>query len=149
MPLGWVDGRASRFPGATYLTRQVASADAMRIRRTDEPCKAPEALRMNLINEVGPHDQLLSRAEEIARHIASMPPPAVRMMKECMVRCRDLPVTAAWRLQTLMHALLTQRSTDGDEGRRAFLAKRPPLWTVCLLPSWRDRLAFQGGQAQP
>jgi len=122
---GWVGGG----PGATYLTRQVAYADAMRILLTDEAFDAQEALRINLINEVVPHDRLLSRAEEIATQIVGMPPLAVRMMKEFVIRFRDIPVTEAWRVQTLMNALLTQLSTDGDEGRRAFLEKRPPEFT--------------------
>jgi enoyl-CoA hydratase/carnithine racemase len=122
---GWVGGG----PGATYLTRQVAHADAMRILLTDEAFDAEEALRINLINEVVPHDQLLSRAHEIATQIVGMPPLAVRMMKEFIIRFRDIPITEAWRVQTLMNALLTQLSTDGDEGRRAFLEKRPPEFT--------------------
>jgi enoyl-CoA hydratase/carnithine racemase len=122
---GWVGGG----PGATYLTRQVSHADAMRILLTDEAFDAEEALRINLINEVVPHDQLLNRAHEIATQIVGMPPLAVRMMKEFIIRFRDIPITEAWRVQTLMNALLTQLSTDGDEGRRAFLEKRPPEFT--------------------
>ncbi len=122
---GWVGSG----PGATYLTRQVSYADAMRVLLSDEPFDADEALRMNLINEVVPHDKLLSRAEEIATKIAAMPPVAVRMMKEFVIRFRDIPITEAWRVQTLMNALLTQLSTDGDEGRQAFLEKRPPEFT--------------------
>ena len=122
---GWVGGG----PGATFLTRQIAHADAMRILLTDEPFNAKEALRINLINEVVPHDQLMSRAEEIATQIAGMPPLAVRMMKEFAIRFRDIPVTEAWRVQTLVNSLLTQLTTDGDEGRKAFLEKRPPNFT--------------------
>ncbi len=122
---GWVGSG----PGATYLTRQVSYADAMRVLLTDEPFDAQEALRMNLINEVVPHERLLTRAEEIATQIASMPPLAVRMMKEFIIRFRDIPITEAWRVQTLMNALLTQLSTDGDEGRQAFIEKRPPSFT--------------------
>ncbi len=122
---GWVGGG----PGATYLTRQIAHADAMRILLTDEPFDAKEALRINLINEVVPHDQLMRRAEEIATQIAGMPPLAVRMMKEFVIRFRDVPVTEAWRVQTLINSLLTQLTTDGDEGRQAFLEKRPPNFT--------------------
>ncbi len=122
---GWVGGG----PGATYLTRQIAHADAMRILLTDEPFDAKEALRINLINEVVPHDQLMSRAEEIATHIVGLPPLAVRMMKEFVIRFRDIPVTEAWRVQTLINSLLTQLTTDGDEGRQAFLEKRPPNFT--------------------
>ena len=46
-----------------------------------------------------------------------------------VVRFREIPVSEAWRVQTLMNYLLTQISTDGDEGRRAFLEKRPPNFT--------------------
>ena len=119
---GWVGGG----PGAAYLARQIAHADAMRILLTDEPFDAAEALRINLVNEVVPHDNLIARAEEIATHSAGLPPLAVRMMKEFIIRFRDIPVTEAWRVQTLMNSLLTQLSADGEEGRRAFLEKREP-----------------------
>ena len=126
---GWVGGG----PGATYLTRQVSHADAMRILLTDEPFDAAEALRINLVNEVVPHESLMTRAEELATHIAGLPPLAVRMMKEFVVRFRDIPVTEAWRVQTLMNSLLTQLSGDGAEGRAAFLEKRKPRYTGSVL----------------
>ena len=126
---GWVGSG----PGATYLTRQVSHADAMKILLTDEPFDANEALRMNLINEVVPHAELITRAEEIASGIVKMPPLAVRMMKEFVIRFGDIPITEAWRVQTLMNALLTQLSSDGEEGRRAFLEKRPPEFTGSIL----------------
>ena len=126
---GWVGSG----PGATYLVRQIAHADAMRILLTDEPFDADEALRINLINETVPHDNLMARAEEMAHQIAGMPPLAVRMMKEFIIRFGDIPITEAWRVQTLMNALLTQLSADGEEGRRAFLEKRPPEFTGDIL----------------
>ncbi len=122
---GWVGGG----PGATYLTRQISHADAMKILLTDQPFDAKEALRINLINEMVPHNSLMDRAEELAVHISKLPPLAVRMMKEFTIRFRDIPITEAWRVQTLMNSLLTQLSTDGDEGRNAFLEKRPPKFT--------------------
>ena len=82
------------------------------------------------------YDKLIERAEEVASQIASKPPIAVRMMKEFVTRFRETPVTEAWRVLTLMNALLTQMSTDGDEGRAAFLEKREPHFTggiSCLL----------------
>ena len=122
---GWVGGG----PGATYLTRQISHADAMKILLTDEPFNAEEALRINLVNEIVPHGELIKRAEEIAHGITKIPPLAVRMMKEFVTRFGDIPVTEAWRVQTLMNTLLTQLSTDGIEGRQAFLEKRPPEFT--------------------
>ena len=101
----------------------------MRILLTDEPFDAKEALRIKLVNEVVPHDGLMARAEEIATHIASMPPLAVRMMKEFVVRFRDVPETEAWRVQGLITTLLGALTTDGDEAMASFREKRPPIFT--------------------
>lgn len=119
---GWVGAG----PGAALLARQIAYADAMRILVADEPFDAKEALRINLINEVVPHDQLMSRAEEIAHGIAKLAPVAVRMMKEFAVRYREAPIDQAWHVQHLMNSLVTQLTTDPDEGRKAFREKRAP-----------------------
>ncbi|HTI82067.1 MAG TPA: enoyl-CoA hydratase-related protein, partial [Acetobacteraceae bacterium] len=116
-------------PGASLLVKQVRYADAMKILLTDEPFDAAEALRIGLVNEVVPHAQLLERAEKIARHIVTLPPVAVRMMKEFVVRFGDLPTDQAWHVQTLINNMLIQVTTDGEEGRQAFNAKRPPNFT--------------------
>lgn len=119
-------------PGASLLAKQLRYIDAMKILLTDEPFGAEEALRIGLINEVVPHDQLLERAEKMARHIVEMPPVAVRMMKEFIVRFGDLPTDQAWHVQNLINTLLIQTTTDGEEGRRAFNEKRPPNFTGAL-----------------
>ncbi len=125
---GWV----GHGPGATLLTRQVNYADAMRILLMDEPFDAAEALRIGLINEVTPHEKLMDRAEEMAARLVSMPPLAVRMMKEFVIRFRESPIDTAWQVQTLMNTLLIQTTMDGDEGRAAFNEKREPNFTGAL-----------------
>jgi enoyl-CoA hydratase/carnithine racemase len=119
-------------PGATLLVRQLRYIDAMKILLTDEPLDAAEALRIGLVNEVVPHAGLMARAEQIARHIVTLPPVAVRMMKEFVVRFGDLPTDQAWQVQTLINDLLIQVTTDGEEGRRAFNEKRRPRFTGAL-----------------
>jgi enoyl-CoA hydratase/carnithine racemase len=119
-------------PGASLLAKQLRYIDAMKILLTDEPFGAEEALRIGLINEVVPHDQLLARAEKMARQIVEMPPVAVRMMKEFVVRFGDLPTDQAWHVQNLINTLLIQTTADGEEGRRAFNEKRPPNFTGAL-----------------
>ncbi len=125
---GWIGAG----PGATLLSKQLRYADAMRVLLTDEPFDADEAFRMGLINEVVPHDSLLERATEIALQIAEMPPVAVRMMKEFVVRYREMPVDSAWHVQSLMNTMLIQMTADGDEGREAFNEKRPPEFTGAI-----------------
>ena len=125
---GWVGNG----PGATLLAKQLRYIDAMKILLTDEPFDAAEALRIGLVNEVVPHDQLLKRAETMARQIVEMPPVAVRMMKEFVVRFGDLPTDQAWQVQNLMNNLLIQNTADGEEGRKAFNEKRKPNFTGAL-----------------
>ncbi len=125
---GWV----GHGPGAALLVKQLRYVDAMKILLTDEPFDAAEALRIGLINEVVPHTQLLQRAEAIARKIVQMPPVAVRMMKEFVVRFGELPLEQAWHVQNLMNNLLIQVTTDGEEGRQAFNEKRKPNFTGAL-----------------
>ena len=119
-------------PGATLLTKQLRYADAMRILLTDEPVLPDEALRIGLINEVVPHAELLTRARELASQIASMPPVAVRMMKEFVVRFGDASEDQAWQMQNLVNTLLIQTTVDGEEGRVAFNEKRTPNFTGAL-----------------
>lgn len=119
-------------PGATLLMKQLRYADAMRILLTDEPLDAAEALRIGLVNEVVEHDRLLERAQELATHIATMPPLATRMMKEFVVRFGESRTDEAWQVQNLINTLLIQNTADGDEGRRAFNEKRPPNFTGAL-----------------
>ncbi|MEM7252566.1 MAG: enoyl-CoA hydratase/isomerase family protein [Pseudomonadota bacterium] len=119
-------------PGATLLARQLRYADAMRILLTDEPVDATEALRIGLVNEVVPHDQIMARAEQIARHITTLPPAAVRMMKEFVVRFGDMPTDSAWQVQTMMNTMLIHMTADGEEGRAAFNEKRPANFTGAL-----------------
>lgn len=128
-------------PGASLLIRQLRYIDAMKLLLTDEPVGADEALRIGLVNEVVPHSALMDRAEQIARQIVKLPPVAVRMMKEFVVRFGDLPTDQAWHVQTLINSLLIQTTADGEEGRSAFNEKRPPDFTGALRQrgdAWAD-----------
>jgi enoyl-CoA hydratase/carnithine racemase len=119
-------------PGASLLIKQLRYIDAMKMLLTDEPIDAGEALRVGLINEVVPHAKLMERAEAVARQICKMPPVAVRMMKEFVVRFGDMPTDQAWHVQNLINSLLIQVTLDGHEGRQAFNEKRPPNFTGTL-----------------
>ena len=125
---GWLGGG----PGATLLANQLRYSDAMKILLTDEPFDAAEAHRIGLVNEVAPHDQLMERAVAIARHICTLPPVAVRMMKEFVIRFGDMPTDQAWQVQNIINTMLIQTTADGEEGSRAFNEKRPPNFTGTL-----------------
>ena len=122
---GWVGAG----PGATLLLKQLRYADAMKMLLADETIDAEEAVRIGLVNEAVPPDQLMSRALEIAHRISDLPPLATIKMKEFIHRFGDLPVDQAWNVQALINSLLLHTTQDAQEGRTSFLERRDPNYT--------------------
>lgn len=87
---------------------------------------ADEAKQMGFLSEVvGDEETLLSRAEELAKELASRAPLTLWATKEALRRLRQadqLPDGS----DLIVGCYL---SADFREGRDAFLAKRPPAWT--------------------
>ena len=111
-------------PSATRVMKQLNYAHAMQFLLMDEPIGAKEAVRIGLVNEAVPHDQLMTRAEEIANKIVSLPPVAVRFLKEFLIRGQDLSQDQAWHLQWVYNHLASTHSSDALEGAQSFLEKR-------------------------
>src|SRR5207302_10175363 len=85
-----------------------------------------------IVKGVGRPARLVGSGKKVPRHICTMPPVALLMMKEFVVRFGDLPTDQAWHVQNLINNLLIQVTTDGEEGRQAFNEKRPPNFTGAL-----------------
>lgn len=122
---GWVGAG----PGATLLLKQLRYVDAMNMLLADATIDAEEAVRIGLVNEAVPPDQLMSRALQVANRIAEMPPLATIKMKEFVHRFSDLPVEQAWNVQAMMNFMLLQTTQDAQEGRKSFLERRDPEFT--------------------
>jgi enoyl-CoA hydratase len=67
------------------LPQVVGAAMARRLSMTGEVVDAARAQRIGLVTEVVPHDQLLSRAVELAGQIAEVPGPTMAGLKEIYV----------------------------------------------------------------
>ena len=124
--LGLIPG----YGGTQRLARLVGKGAALQMILTGEMISAAEALRIGLVNEVVAPDQLLPRAEAIARTIAGMAPLAVRYSMEAVDRGYDLPLEEGLFLEAALFGL-SCGTEDKVEGTAAFLAKRPPLWKGC------------------
>ncbi|HEV7758227.1 MAG TPA: enoyl-CoA hydratase-related protein, partial [Acidimicrobiales bacterium] len=86
---------------------------------------ADHAGAYGLVSRVVPHDELMPTALALAERIASMPPLAVRQIKQGLRRALD----PDWReLGAWVSASLAQlfRTDDHREGVAAFLEKREP-----------------------
>jgi enoyl-CoA hydratase/carnithine racemase len=114
-------------PWAAPLPWLVPPRVAMELLLTGEPIDAQRAYEVGLVNRVVPDPELRSEAGRLARRIAGNAPLSVRAAK-AMVHAtagRDLgeAVEEGWRLFEPVYL-----SEDAQEGPRAFVEKRQPIW---------------------
>ena len=88
---------------------------------------AQEAHRIGLVNEVVLPEQLLPRAEELARKIATNGPVAVRKIKETVLRSLSVSFEEGFRIEN-ENAKIVLATEDAKEGPRAFMEKRQPRY---------------------
>jgi len=124
------EARVGRLPldgGMTLLQRQIPFRAAMGILLTGRRIRAAEALALGLVNEVVPAADLDAAVERWLAEILACAPLSVRAIKQVVRRTAQLSAAEAQaqRLPALVEAL---RSKDSEEGVRAFLEKRKPLW---------------------
>ena len=111
--------------GTQKLARLVGRHRAMLLMMTGRMFGAAEAFNMGVVSEVAPTGQALSRALEIAREIAAMPPISVMQIKEIVNAGLNAPLDTALMLER--KAFQLQFATgDQKEGMRAFMEKRKP-----------------------
>lgn len=116
------------FAGSTVrLARQIGQAHAMELMLTGEPIDAREALRIGLVNHVLPADQVLPKAEAIARRIVQNGPVAVQKIKENVVRTSGMELGEAFAFEAESNRVV-MATEDAKEGPRAFMEKRAPRY---------------------
>lgn len=110
------------------LARQIPYCKAMEILLLGERMNAEEAHRIGLVNEVVEPDQVLARAQAVAERLARNGPLALRKIKEAVLRTSGLPLERAYEIENECSAVV-MASRDAREGPRAFMEKRPPVFT--------------------
>jgi enoyl-CoA hydratase/carnithine racemase len=74
---------------AEYLPRYVGPKVTGELVLTGREVSAEEALRLTMINEIADPEQLGERVEELACHLESLAPGALRLMKRYMIDTRE------------------------------------------------------------
>ena len=114
--------------GSQRLPRLVGMGTAYKMLFSGEMVRADEALRIGLVDEVVPADQLTDRAHALAATIASKSPVALQLIKEAVRAAVRMPLDEGLRLETTLFGLAFS-SEDKVEGVKAFLDKREPKFT--------------------
>jgi crotonobetainyl-CoA hydratase len=128
---GLPEPRIGRMPlegGMVRLPRQIPYHQAMGLLLTGRKVPAAELLRLGLVNEVVPADQLDDAVQRWVDDVLACAPLSVKAIKQTVQRTAHLGVREAntVRSPALVAAL---QSKDQDEGVRAFQEKRAPEWS--------------------
>jgi enoyl-CoA hydratase/carnithine racemase len=114
--------------GVLRLPRRIPPAVAMEMVLTGEPLSAQTALELGLLSRVAEPGHAVGEAHSLAGKIAANAPLAVRTAKALVNAAADCPVeTGLERQLPLIQAV--RESDDAREGARAFVEKRPPVWS--------------------
>jgi enoyl-CoA hydratase/carnithine racemase len=111
--------------GTQRLPRLVGKGRALQLILSGEMISAQEAHRIGLVNEVVLAANLIGRAEEILKQIASNAPVAVRLSLEAVNRGMDSGQSESFALEASYFGLCAA-TEDKKEGASAFLEKRAP-----------------------
>ena len=113
------------YGGTQRLPRLIGTSRALRLLLTGDMISAEDALRIGLVDEVHPPDQLLARGQALASQIATAAPLAVAGTLEAVHRGAHLHLHEGLRVEAELFGQLCA-TEDKSEGTAAFLAKRPP-----------------------
>jgi enoyl-CoA hydratase len=113
--------------GVFRLPRAVGRATAMEMIMTGDPIGAERAYQLGFLNAVVPTERLLAEATALAQRIIAAAPLAVQEGRCIAEQALTEDDETLWRLSAEGLARLV-RTEDFQEGPRAFVEKRAPVW---------------------
>ncbi len=113
--------------GTQRLTRAIGKSRAMEHILTGRFFSAQQAYEWGLVSRVVPVELYLEEAIKLATEIASMPPLAVQLAKQAVLKSYELSLEEGLHFERRNFYLLFA-TQDQKEGMQAFMEKRPPQW---------------------
>jgi enoyl-CoA hydratase len=113
--------------GTQRLTRAIGKSRAMEYILTGRFFSAQQAYEWGLVSRVVPVELYLEEAIKLAAEIASMPPIAVQLAKQAILKSYELSLEEGLHFERRNFYLLFA-TEDQKEGMKAFMEKRSPQW---------------------
>jgi len=112
-----------------FLPRIVGLGRAADIMLTNRPVPADEAHDIGLVTALAEPDDLAAAVDRTVEGVTAYSPFGQRMTKQVYRSAIDAPSLEAALAMENRTQILAHGSEDAAEARRAFLEKRPPVWT--------------------
>ena len=100
----------------------------MEMALTGDMFSAEEAIKFGLINRHVPAESLRAETSALAQKIASRSAESIRGGKAAFYRQVEMPLADAFEYANQVMLEGVTGSADAEEGRRAFIEKRAPVW---------------------
>jgi len=113
---------------AYFLPRLVGVTKALEIALSGDIIDAKEMEKLGLVSKVVPADKLTEATREFAATFAKGPPVALQLTKRLMYRGLLLSLEDTLDYESYYQSIC-MRTEDSQEGPRAFLEKREPVFT--------------------
>jgi enoyl-CoA hydratase/carnithine racemase len=111
--------------GTQRLPRLIGRAKATEWILTGDIVSAQEALRLGLVNQVVPQDQVMKASKDLARKLASKGAIALSQALRAIDEGLDLPLAQGLAQEASAFSIVAN-TADSKEGVRAFIEKRQP-----------------------
>lgn len=107
---------------------QISRHKAFELLFGGKPISTQEAATLGIINYAVPRDELMPRAFAIARDMTAKSPAIIALGRQSFMRANDLDYrrNVENQIETLCNIF---NMADGQEGLRAFVEKRKPVWS--------------------
>jgi methylglutaconyl-CoA hydratase len=127
---GYTEVRIGFVPAivSTFLLRQIGEKQARDLLLTGRILGAEEALRLGLINEIVPPEDLLTRTRQLAVSLMENSASSLRATKQLLTDHARTELDAHIDAAVRENAAI-RKTADFREGISAFLEKRKPVWT--------------------
>ncbi len=114
--------------GAVVYPRVIGPRRAMELLLTGDPISAQQALQMGLVNRVVPRAALKETVDTLVKRISELSGPVLKLLKKVIFEGTWLPFTEALKMSQNIYLNQLFELEDSQEGLRALVEKRKPVW---------------------